>query len=269
MPACTVRRSPVQSLFPELSVVQWMDWGNLVDYSVFEEINFNCSSLPSHLACDEERVEAAKLLVEHGASIYIENKEEKTPLQIAKGGLGNILRRIIEGWCVYWPASRVPLQRHTSDEWHAEGCHHSTVCCDPFRCAAGKWCKGSSSSCWTTAEFCRVWNAAVWNSGVWSLALSSVPCALTGLRVLFEMFKLNGNLCPDLYLLFSLCVFIYMVRRGWCCTIPVLVNTRGHLPSESKAATGGATYILFSLKSWHHKCSHSQRWCWQDQWIRS
>lgn len=51
----------------------------------------------SHLACDEERVEAAKLLVEHGASIYIENKEEKTPLQIAKGGLGNILRRLVEG----------------------------------------------------------------------------------------------------------------------------------------------------------------------------
>lgn len=53
----------------------------------------------SHLACDEERVEAAKLLVEHGASIYIENKEEKTPLQLAKGGLGNLLRRIVEGWC--------------------------------------------------------------------------------------------------------------------------------------------------------------------------
>lgn len=51
----------------------------------------------SHLACDEERVEAAKLLVEHGASIYIENKEEKTPLQVAKGGLANILRRIVEG----------------------------------------------------------------------------------------------------------------------------------------------------------------------------
>ncbi|MEQ2175143.1 hypothetical protein GOODEAATRI_015160 [Goodea atripinnis] len=51
----------------------------------------------THLACDEERVEAAKLLVEHGASIYIENKEEKTPLQIAKGGLGNLLRRIVEG----------------------------------------------------------------------------------------------------------------------------------------------------------------------------
>lgn len=42
-------------------------------------------------------MEAAKLLVEHGASIYIENKEEKTPLQIAKGALGNILRKIVEG----------------------------------------------------------------------------------------------------------------------------------------------------------------------------
>lgn len=51
----------------------------------------------SHLACDEERAEEAKLLVSHGASIYIENKEEKTPLQVAKGGLGSILRRLVEG----------------------------------------------------------------------------------------------------------------------------------------------------------------------------
>nr|BAE88199.1 unnamed protein product [Macaca fascicularis] len=33
-------------------------------------------------------VEEAKLLVSQGASIYIENKEEKTPLQVAKGGPG-------------------------------------------------------------------------------------------------------------------------------------------------------------------------------------
>ena len=45
-------------------------------------------------------MEAAKLLVEHGASIYIENKEEKTPLQLAKGGLGALLRRIVEGWLI-------------------------------------------------------------------------------------------------------------------------------------------------------------------------
>ena len=49
-----------------------------------------------HLACDEERVEEAKLLVSQGASIYIENKEEKTPLQVAKGGLGLILKRMVE-----------------------------------------------------------------------------------------------------------------------------------------------------------------------------
>lgn len=59
------------------------------------------SLFPSHLACDEERVEAAKLLVEHGASIYIENKEEKTPLQLAKGGLVTLLRRIVEGWLIH------------------------------------------------------------------------------------------------------------------------------------------------------------------------
>lgn len=57
----------------------------------------NISVSPSHLACDEERVEAAKLLVENGASIYIENKEEKTPLQISKGGLATLLRRIVGG----------------------------------------------------------------------------------------------------------------------------------------------------------------------------
>lgn len=64
----------------------------------FNNQNYILLFVISHLACDEERVEAAKLLVEHGASIYIENKEEKTPLQLAKGGLGNLLRRIVEGW---------------------------------------------------------------------------------------------------------------------------------------------------------------------------
>uniref|UniRef100_A0A0D9RA55 26S proteasome non-ATPase regulatory subunit 10 n=1 Tax=Chlorocebus sabaeus TaxID=60711 RepID=A0A0D9RA55_CHLSB len=49
---------------------------------------------PLHLACDEERVEEAKLLVSRGASIYT---EEKTPLRAAKGGLGLILKRMMEG----------------------------------------------------------------------------------------------------------------------------------------------------------------------------
>ncbi len=56
-----------------------------------------CLVFASHLACDEERTEAAKLLVEHGASIYIENKEEMTPLRVAKGGLGPMLKRVVEG----------------------------------------------------------------------------------------------------------------------------------------------------------------------------
>ena len=42
-------------------------------------------------------MEAARLLVGHGASIYIENKEEKTPVQVARGGLGGMLRHLVEG----------------------------------------------------------------------------------------------------------------------------------------------------------------------------
>ncbi|KAK7805410.1 hypothetical protein U0070_023821, partial [Myodes glareolus] len=49
-----------------------------------------------HLACGEGREEESKLLVTQGASIYIENKEEKTPLQATKGGLGFLLKRITE-----------------------------------------------------------------------------------------------------------------------------------------------------------------------------
>ncbi|KAG3279531.1 PSMD10-containing [Ictidomys tridecemlineatus] len=50
---------------------------------------------PLHLAC--ERVEAAKLRGSQGASVYIENEEEKTPLQGARGGLGLILKTMVEG----------------------------------------------------------------------------------------------------------------------------------------------------------------------------
>ncbi|KAM7331415.1 hypothetical protein ACRRTK_008123 [Alexandromys fortis] len=47
-------------------------------------------------ASDEGRVEETKLPVTQGASIYIENKEEKTPLQVTKGLLGLLLKRIME-----------------------------------------------------------------------------------------------------------------------------------------------------------------------------
>lgn len=102
------------------------------------------SPFSSHLACDEERVEAAKLLVEHGASIYIENKEEKTPLQIAKGSLGSILRRIVEGWCSDWPVGLVSAQIALSPSYIARvlippACPW-VVCCDALRRATGgRW----------------------------------------------------------------------------------------------------------------------------------
>lgn len=85
--------------------------------------NSECIFFPRHLACDEERVEAAKLLVEHGASIYIENKEEKTPLQIAKGGLGTLLRRIVEGWCVILNLQFVFQLEPTPSKLHHENSH--------------------------------------------------------------------------------------------------------------------------------------------------
>uniref|UniRef100_A0A673FZL1 Proteasome 26S subunit, non-ATPase 10 n=1 Tax=Sinocyclocheilus rhinocerous TaxID=307959 RepID=A0A673FZL1_9TELE len=70
--------------------------GLLLKESASTNIQDSEGNTPLHLACDEERTEAAKLLVEHGASIYIENKEKMTPLQVAKGGLGSVLKRIVE-----------------------------------------------------------------------------------------------------------------------------------------------------------------------------
>ncbi|XP_006835556.1 PREDICTED: 26S proteasome non-ATPase regulatory subunit 10-like [Chrysochloris asiatica] len=63
----------------------------------FEATAVHLGSSQGHLACDEERVEETKLLVSQGASIYIENKKENTPLQVATGGLGLILKRMVEG----------------------------------------------------------------------------------------------------------------------------------------------------------------------------
>uniref|UniRef100_A0A8C5KLI9 Proteasome 26S subunit, non-ATPase 10 n=1 Tax=Jaculus jaculus TaxID=51337 RepID=A0A8C5KLI9_JACJA len=68
----------------------------LLYYKASTTIQGTEGNTPLHLACDEERVEEAKLLASHGASIHIENKEEKTALQVAKGGLGLILKRMVE-----------------------------------------------------------------------------------------------------------------------------------------------------------------------------
>ena len=51
-----------------------------------------CSS--RHLACEEDRGEEAKLLVEHGAKLDLLNKEEATALDLASKGLAVVLQRL-------------------------------------------------------------------------------------------------------------------------------------------------------------------------------
>uniref|UniRef100_A0A8D2GKU8 26S proteasome non-ATPase regulatory subunit 10 n=1 Tax=Urocitellus parryii TaxID=9999 RepID=A0A8D2GKU8_UROPR len=68
---------------------------SLLYYKASTDIQDTEGNTPLHLAC--ERVEAAKLRGSQGASIYMENEEEKTPLQGARGGLGLILKTMVEG----------------------------------------------------------------------------------------------------------------------------------------------------------------------------
>lgn len=49
---------------------------------------------PLHLACEENRVEEAKLLVTRGADLAITNRERKTPLDLASPGLVRELEEI-------------------------------------------------------------------------------------------------------------------------------------------------------------------------------
>lgn len=49
---------------------------------------------PLHLACEENRVEEAKLLAANGADPTITNKERKTPLDLAAPGLVRQLEEI-------------------------------------------------------------------------------------------------------------------------------------------------------------------------------
>jgi len=49
---------------------------------------------PLHLACEEDRVEEAKLLTAHGADLTITNRERKTPLDLASPGLVRQLEEI-------------------------------------------------------------------------------------------------------------------------------------------------------------------------------
>ncbi|KAK2581429.1 hypothetical protein KPH14_005104 [Odynerus spinipes] len=49
-----------------------------------------------HLACEEDRLEEAKLLVASGADIALTNKERKTPLDLASLGLARTLKQMKE-----------------------------------------------------------------------------------------------------------------------------------------------------------------------------
>lgn len=51
---------------------------------------------PLHLACEEDRQEVARLLVANGYSMELQNKEEKTPLEMAKPGLARELLQVKE-----------------------------------------------------------------------------------------------------------------------------------------------------------------------------
>lgn len=49
---------------------------------------------PLHLACEEDRQEIVKFLVENGADLEIKNKEEKTPIDLAPIHLKRFLQSI-------------------------------------------------------------------------------------------------------------------------------------------------------------------------------
>ena len=50
-------------------------------------------STPLHAACENGSVNVAKLLISAGANLYIENREEKKPLEVAKP---EVARAILE-----------------------------------------------------------------------------------------------------------------------------------------------------------------------------
>ncbi|WAQ95825.1 PSD10-like protein [Mya arenaria] len=52
--------------------------------------------LLQHVACEEERSEVARLLIQHGAYVTIMNKEEQTPLDLAPPNLRRTLKKLSE-----------------------------------------------------------------------------------------------------------------------------------------------------------------------------
>ncbi|XP_054273689.1 26S proteasome non-ATPase regulatory subunit 10-like [Macrosteles quadrilineatus] len=51
---------------------------------------------PLHLSCEEDRGEVARLLIEKGARLDVENKEKKTPIDLASFDLARQLRTLVQ-----------------------------------------------------------------------------------------------------------------------------------------------------------------------------
>lgn len=68
----------------------------LLEYSDKLKLNIRDTygNTPLHLACEEDRQEEAKLLVQNGASLDTKNKEEKTPLDLCTPSLARSLINI-------------------------------------------------------------------------------------------------------------------------------------------------------------------------------
>lgn len=58
------------------------------------KINFKdvYGSTPLHLACEEDREQAALILVEHGADIEAKNRDNQTPLDLCTPKLSRLLK---------------------------------------------------------------------------------------------------------------------------------------------------------------------------------
>ncbi|TRY79843.1 hypothetical protein TCAL_08837 [Tigriopus californicus] len=68
------------------------DYSNQLDLNAQDQ----CKNTPLHLACEDGQVEVIKMLVEAGANKFIENKEEKKPLDLAKPEVVRIVREWFE-----------------------------------------------------------------------------------------------------------------------------------------------------------------------------
>lgn len=62
------------------------------------KINFKDAygSTPLHLACEEDREQAALLLVEHGADIDAKDRDRQTPLDLCSAKLARLIKNKVD-----------------------------------------------------------------------------------------------------------------------------------------------------------------------------